>query len=101
MKNGKKLMYLITGVAYTNSLWERLRTKTTLLDDAFSSDVFNGYDDSEKSLIKSIKNIIVFTLILIFWPFVLVLDLTTKWDVPTKKTEKKVTNYRSVKKSKK
>ena len=101
MKNGKRLMYLITVVAYTNSLWERLRTKTTILGDAFNSDIFNGYDDGEKSLIKSITTMIVFTLMLIFWPFILVVDITTRWDVATKKTEKKVTNYRSTKKAKK
>jgi len=88
MKNGKRLMYLIAGVAYINSLWERLRTKTTLISDAFDMSELDKVDDCAKPVIRSAAIFITFVLLLMVWPFVLVIDLTTKWDESTKRTVK-------------
>lgn len=80
MKNFKRGIYLMAGLAYMNNLWERMRTEGWL------SYFFKNIDtENELSVVdKSAVCCILIVLGVIFWPFVLVLDFTTKWDKPTK-----------------
>ena len=73
MKNFKRGLYFVTGLAYANSLYERVR-RMPVVKELLKSESEND------AMAAAVGSCFAFVFFWLFWPIMLVIDLTTKWD---------------------